>query len=29
MEIILSEKALEHIEYWKKTNNLAFQKKYY
>lgn len=27
MEIILSEKALEHIEYWKKTNNLAIQKR--
>lgn len=27
MEIILSEKALEHIEYWKKTNNIAVQKK--
>jgi toxin YoeB len=27
MEIILSEKALEHIEYWKKPNNLAIQKR--
>ena len=27
MEIILSEKALEHIEYWRKTNNHSIQKK--
>jgi len=25
MEIVLSEKALEHIGYWKKTNNAAVQ----
>lgn len=27
MEIILSKKALEHIEYWKKTNNLKIQER--
>jgi hypothetical protein len=27
MEIILSEKAEEHIAYWKKTNNVAIQKR--
>lgn len=27
MEIVLSEKALEHIAYWKKTNNVAIQKR--
>ena len=27
MEIILSEKALEHISYWKRTNNTAVQKR--
>ncbi len=27
MEIILSVKALEHIEYWKRTNNIAIQKR--
>ncbi len=27
MEIVLSEKALEHIGYWKKTNNVAIQRK--
>ena len=27
MEIILSEKALEHIAYWKKINNTTVQKR--
>ncbi len=27
MEIILSAKALEHIDYWKKTNNRTAQKR--
>lgn len=27
MEIIISEKAQAHIEFWKKTNNLPVQKK--
>jgi len=27
MEIILSPEALEHIEYWKKTNNIAVQER--
>jgi toxin YoeB len=27
MEIVLSEKAFEHIEYWKKNNNLSIQKR--
>jgi len=27
MEIILSEKAIEHIAYWKETNNIAIQKR--
>jgi toxin YoeB len=27
MEIILSKKAIEHIEYWKKTNNLKIQQR--
>ena len=27
MEIILSKKAIEHIEYWKKINNLKIQQR--
>ena len=27
MEIILSDKALEHIDYWKQTNNVLIQKR--
>ena len=27
MDIILSDKALEHISYWKETNNTAVQKR--
>ncbi len=27
MEIIISEKALSHIDFWKKTNNTAVQKR--
>jgi len=27
MEIVLSPEALEHIEYWKKTNNVAVQER--
>ena len=27
MEIILSPEAIEHIEYWKKNNNIAVQKR--
>ena len=27
MEIILSDKAIEHIDYWKKTNNVRIQKR--
>ena len=27
MEIILSDKALEHIQYWKDTNNIAVQER--
>lgn len=27
MEIILSPKAMEHIDFWKKTNNSAIQKR--
>ncbi len=27
MEIVLSPKALEHIEFWKKTNNIIVQKR--
>jgi len=27
MEIVLSPEALEHIEYWKKTNNIAVQER--
>jgi toxin YoeB len=27
MEIILSQKALDHIEYWRKTNNQTIQKR--
>ena len=27
MEIILSDKALEHIDYWKRANNIAVQKR--
>ena len=27
MEIVLSEQAIEHIEYWKRTNNVAVQKR--
>lgn len=27
MEIVLSETALKHIEFWKKTNNIKIQKR--
>ncbi|MDR2972963.1 MAG: Txe/YoeB family addiction module toxin [Bacteroidales bacterium] len=27
MEIVLSPEALEHIEYWKRTNNVAVQER--
>ena len=27
MEIVLSEKAKNHVDYWKRTNNLAIQKR--